>query len=122
MPFDGETFDKPDPIRDVLLKAADLIRTRGLAKHTQVDVAGGLCVLGAISVAIAGHVYLRGNGASKEACALHDDAFRRMQRVSAVGLPWVDDAFDFSYWNNSPERTAEEVIDALEKAAAFVPA
>ena len=122
MPFDGETFDKPDPIRDVLLKAADLIRTRGLAKHTQVDVAGGLCVHGAISVAIAGHVYLRGNGASKDACALHDDAFRRMQRVSAVGLPWGYDAFDFSYWNNSPERTAEEVIDALEKAAAFVPA
>ena len=94
-----------------LLKAADLIRRHGLAKHTQQDDKGSMCVHGALSIAIFGKPY---GDAEFNNCA----AARALQaELLARGIPSYKLNYHAAQWNNEPERTAAEVIEVLEASA-----
>ena len=104
MPFDGT---RPDEANLLLLRAADLIEERGHAKHALEDSRGGLCILGALRMADAGTTDLtapRSKGYHKA----------REKVSDKIGKG------DLASWNNQPERTQQEVIDALRAATAQV--
>lgn len=96
-----------------LLKAADVIRERGLAKHTLCDAKGGVCIRGAILVAMS---------ATPAPFPL---SWKMLDNINAEDFSQRDTAVrtylgsqvPTNYWNNHPERTKEEVIAALEGAA-----
>ena len=111
MPLDGTLWNEDARL---LLKAAGLVQTRGLAKHIREDDQGRVCLHGALSIAVNSgdidcqHVWLR---------VLVCDHLR------SQGLNKNDGVEDDDWavlWNNAPERTAEDVIQALEGAAARV--
>jgi hypothetical protein len=85
-----------------LLKAAQLIRENGLQKG-QLQGPDGYCLVGAIGTATSGlTLFVRGN----------DRYYAAINRVVAhLG----DDTL--FRWSDRPERTAQEVIDLLERAA-----
>lgn len=106
-----------EPWRDLLMQAANVIRQRGLAKGTQEDELGRVCLHGAINVALTGTSFDDDDDddpdcASSRACrAVYE--YLRLQGVSeALTSPGGS-----AYWNNRPERTKDEVIAALENAA-----
>jgi len=116
MPFD---LSPPEPtprtISTVLLKAAELIRTHGLAKFLRQDDAGQLCIHGAICMALYNNPY----GANRD-CDMYDPAQHKIGQLIRRELGHVSWPGDWgcAYWNNAPERTAEEVIAVLIKTAA----
>ncbi len=91
-----------EPWRKALRDAAELIRTRGHCKGDYTDASGALCLVGAIRV-VTGCGLAYESAASGECIAL-------TLRVAQT----IPDVLDF---NDAPERTAEEVISALESAA-----
>lgn len=95
--------------RATLLKAADLIRERGLAKYTQQDKNRSVCIQGAISIALSGRVHCD----NAEYCEATKILGRYLVARGERGASEKGNA----YWNNTPERTADEVIAALEGAA-----
>lgn len=102
--------------RGILLLAADEVRNRGLAKYTQMDRDGRVCLHGAVELARYGQVG-RGNNDriicdAFEALKIHLKEAHGFEYSAPVITEWG--AAD---WNNRPERTASEVIDALEGAA-----
>lgn len=98
--------------RALLLQAADIVRTRGLAKDTQEDEEGRVCIHGAISIARFGHPFHDEDG---HACK----ASRAVARyLNARGVPQELASNDgCADWNNEPDRTVDEVIEALDGAA-----
>ena len=109
MPFDSSPSENSTltDVQKVLLGAAQLIRERGHCKYVFEDVHGSLCARGAIAAAeCKTHWELPWPPAG---AALH---FART-------LTWheVDGVPDIGDWNNAPERTAAEVVAALEQAA-----
>lgn len=88
-----------DKTGKILIKAAELVAERGLAKGLRISN-GSLCAYGAIAMAVNGAAYC------DSGCAKAQDRMSNMLRL-----------YDFSVWNNEPERTKEEVIDALVAAA-----
>ncbi len=120
MPFDGKNFEMPaeattdEPWRLVLLEAAGLIRARGLAKFIQEDLDGTVCLHGAISIARFGYPY--GDDCGDAVACKATESVANFLRASGVGRDLVGGS-GCSRWNNLPERTADEVIAALEGAA-----
>jgi len=112
MPFDSKEY--LSPARRALLVAADLIERHGLAKLTQRDAEGRLCLQGAISVAATGKT----RQYTDIYCAASAAVYRYL---TARGVPDGDTYVNGSApWNNKPERTAAEVIEALRGAVAYV--
>jgi hypothetical protein len=97
--------------RSMLLKAAEIVRQRGLAKFTQQDKEGRVCVQGAISIAITGKPFC--SSYHEEYCEITRILARYLQDKGEVGAKESGNA----YWNNAPHRTAEQVIAALEDCA-----
>lgn len=87
---------------EVLRKAADVIREQGHCKGVYSTEDGRVCVYGAINTAAGHWPVFEGDD------YVVDTACRTLMRH-------LD--YDVVYWNDAPERTAEEVIAALEKAA-----
>jgi hypothetical protein len=115
------TIPIQDPATKLLRNAANLIRTRGLAKGIQQDYTGAVCLHGALFIADTG--FTQGNGptgfyrnATHDAAAKRLDAYLLGRVPSEQRCPWFDDIHQYSIWNNQPERTAEDVIAALENA------
>lgn len=106
---DGEVLTPVKPVDEVsfrLLRAADLLRHCGHAKGVIEDRAGRMCVVGAI-LSAANNKY---DGVTYSMCV------HRLERnlgLNTRGVSIVD-------WNNARERTADEVIAALEGAANHV--
>jgi hypothetical protein len=98
-PVEAEPFAEPDP---VLLRAAEIVRERGLCQGPW-RAGGPLCAAGAIGEAGSDHGLGR---AEMEARVLR---FARALGGSAVS--------DVHGWNDSPGRAAEDVAEALERAA-----
>lgn len=95
--------------RKALLKAAELIRTHGLAKWRREDECGRLCLQGAISKALTGDA--EGRDSDRATNAVH-------RHLIAMGVPReLTSPNGNAIWNNQPERTADQVINALEAAA-----
>lgn len=102
---------------EILAKAADVMRERGHVKLYLEKFNGGpVCLVGAINVAT--H--------DRAAWPNDDDDTARVRALARIVGEFVDDHND-GYasmgtlavvdWNNRPERTADEVIEALECAA-----
>jgi hypothetical protein len=91
-----------------LLKAAGLIREYGLQKH-HLEGPDGYCILGAIS-AITFDDYKA--VVSRVATHLRADQLEKIAQGNENNY-----YLSISQWNDKPERTAQEVIDLLERAA-----
>jgi hypothetical protein len=97
----------------VLLKAAELVRERGLAKYTQEANDGSICLHGALSIAATGRAYSGNREECGAALAVHKyllsiDVDENLTRPGGSAC-----------WNNQKDRTADDVIAALEGAVAF---
>src|SRR5581483_6582010 len=78
--------------RGVLLKAADIVRRRGLAKHTQEDERGAVCIHGAISIALNGETHCPQG---------HCEAGARLCNYLADrGEEWLRGKDGAAHWNN----------------------
>ena len=94
----ASTVGQHPPIGDGLRAAAERIREVGLAKGATRRADGSMCALGAIS-------WATGESGFARYCA------GRGLMLTVIGTEWVAE------WNDAPERTADEVIAALEAAA-----
>lgn len=102
---------KLEPWRETLLDAADLIDKRGHAKFTLQDDKGGLCILGAIAVATSGGIHTPLGQMTLDIC-------EKLARNSfTIGRDRDYCAAAVCSWNNSPERTKDEVVDELRRVA-----
>jgi hypothetical protein len=91
------------PAQQILWDAAQILRKHGHCKGAVMDEDGRYCWIGALDRA---H---RDSGLSLDD---YRDAFSQWDRCS--GAPNQHYAVR---WNNAPERTAEDVINAFERAA-----
>jgi hypothetical protein len=114
LPHDTET--EPNLSAQILLKAAHLIRRHGLAKYTQLDARGAMCIHGAISIAATGEKF---RNARPEVHAAEQYVYSYMR---SIGIELPDECPGIAGWNNKAERTAGEVIALLEGAAALAQA
>lgn len=99
---------------ETLRKAAQVLRERGLAKGYYRDESGCVCIKGALRIAHGGDVGLP---------ETFDDYVADLMVVARGVIPGTVNVGGFAHdaitvWNDEPERTAEEVIAALEAAAA----
>ena len=103
------------PTSEILNKAADLIEERGWVQGTGWgrDTAA-LCLEGGIAAA-AGIVRTLGNGFIYQGCPAYDAVCSYLNRHPRPRqYPVLDSLWD---WNDTPGRTAEEVIEVLRAAA-----
>ena len=88
-----------DEVGQVLLRAADILRESGWCRYRTRREDGARCAIGAIGEAAAGsgrkYIY----------------AYDRM--ADALGIRDIG----IGFWNDRPERTKEQVIEAFERAA-----
>ncbi len=99
--------------RNLLFRAADIVRERGLAKGTQEDYAGRVCLHGAINIAHYGQTDI---APKTSPICLAETAVR----IHLKSIGYIYDgpgSWGAGPWNNKPERTQAEVISALECAA-----
>lgn len=96
-----------DEVAGRLLKAAQALREHGWSQKMYQERDGRMCAVGAIMF-VDGHVPYSTEQASAGAMA----AYTRLQRVIGHTV---------QSWNDKPERTADEVIRALETAAWLSP-
>lgn len=115
LPSKPSYFPEPDAAGRILLEAAHAIRTRGHAKHGLTNESGGLCLTGAINVALYGHHTFRAERKTLPLTGRVADVLRLLGGERDVALRHSAAV----YWNNAPERTPAEVISALEAAAFY---
>lgn len=104
----------PNQAYFILHKAAYLIRKRGLAKGIQEASNGSVCVHGAISIAATGKPYKE---CSIATCNAEQYVYNYLIS-KGVSADYINPQ-GLAGWNNCFERTADEVIEALEGAAAL---
>jgi hypothetical protein len=101
--------DKPvelDETGRVLLRAAEIVRERW-CQGRYTDRFGGHCAVGAVAKASGAEVF-----ADQEFVILTESLSAALAQLAlALGGEWVPG------WNDTPGRTAEEVVEALERAA-----
>lgn len=105
-------YDTKREVSTLLRQAANEVRARGLAKGTQLDSEGRVCIHGAIRIA---------TSVATESAIVREADTRvcaYLTEVCGVGDKFVQGG-GAAWWNNMPERTAEEVIAALEGAASW---
>jgi hypothetical protein len=103
--------DKPvelDETGKELMRAAKLLRERGHCQFVAEDHEGRVCLAGAIILASGRQFHLLDGGLPDFVPALDRPSYKRLTR-SLGRSPWS--------WNDDRGRTAEEVIEALERAA-----
>lgn len=100
-----------DEVGRRLLRAAEIIRTRGWCQGTLFDINGAVCTLGAIQIArrdANGGFYYE----MPEYARVTEYVRENGGHVSGnEGLHYV------ARWNDMPGRTADDVINALTQAA-----
>lgn len=105
MPFDNVPQTETKPLTDAqktLLKAAEIVRERGLCQGTFIGRDGSICTVEAIWGATRGTENFV-------------PALRRFADFMGLGINRV------AVWSDAPGRTAEEVASALERAALSSP-
>ena len=101
---------KLNPVADVLMKAADLLVKYGHVKFIRGDFFVGMCALGALQAA-------QGEANHGWDTALTLQASRAVMDMLAVPSDMHYPHAALANWNNKPERTGQEVIDAFREAA-----
>lgn len=86
-----------DEVGQALLNAADVLRRDGWCQGESRDPQGRHCALGALMEAGSVTAVMRGGVRLKRSLGLEDTSV--------------------AFWNDRPERTKEQVIEALERAA-----
>lgn len=111
----NQNWNKSNRISDVLLKAASLLEQHGHAKKTMRATDGSMCAMGALWCADSGNTYtLKDRGLMDDAALAICKALNlQMDRADWRKPPVVA----IVQWNNAPERTGQEVIDAMRLAA-----
>jgi hypothetical protein len=110
-------------VPQTLHAAADAIETHGHTKGILLDEHGGMCANGAILRAL--DVEMIDHGHGTEVIGLHHKRPHFKAAVAALGsyLDLSDNPYKASdlipRWNNAPERTAQDVVEALRAAAAI---
>jgi hypothetical protein len=105
---------KLNPVADVLMKGADLLEKHGHTKHVRVGPDGTMCFLGALNAA-QGETSMMGPDTPLTKLASEATA-------KVLGLEHRHDGVEdyrhaVANWNNAPERTGRQVINAMRKAA-----
>jgi phage tail tape-measure protein len=104
---------KTNPIIKALYDAADIIEQRGLAKGIRQDSEGRVCLRGAISIAVNGRAF----------CVTEMDVWigGAVQRYLRQRLGYAPTSnWGCASWNNTPERTKDEVVAALRETASML--
>ena len=114
---------------DLIKRAAEIMRTRGMAKWVQVDRDGSVCVAGAMNMAAREHhaVYSAVSTPTWN-MPLHGNAWKMLDTVAREQYPdRVGDAAVLRYVqypvvdvNNHPDTTIDEMLLLMEKAAVRV--
>ncbi len=121
MPRDFSQVEVPvqeDEVCQVLRRAADVLRCAGHLKnalYVESPVAGPVCAMGAINRADHGSAKY-GFGEMSQTAARALSEFLGLEPWASADKEWRWSETVAS-WNNAPERTAAEVIAALEGAA-----
>lgn len=105
-------MSEPNEVAEVLRKALDVLRERGLAKRALEDSAGHVCSHGALDVACFGKAEVRPLTRSQSRQA----AAEILKAV--VGEQWPDRPGGILAFNNHPDTTQDDVERAFEKAIA----
>lgn len=92
-------------VSEVLDRAADVLEEDGWCQYSMHDELGRYCALGAIKAVTP----------DPDAFAERGYATRALRDYLSPTRP-----FQISKWNDNPDRTKEEVIDALQQAARLV--
>lgn len=98
---------------DVLLRSRDAIMDRGHCKGRFSDDEGRVCARGALLLAIGS---VRSNG-EPGYWGVHDIWFWNAEAYLKRHLGLDDADLAVPVWNNAPERTADDVLDAFFEAA-----
>lgn len=104
-----------NPVSDILLKAADLLEKHGLAKFQRMDINGSMCFLGAVQAAQFGISDQIKYGGDSDLTLEVSEAVASLLKLRKGHAPDTRQAV--ADWNNHPERTSQQVIDAMRQAA-----
>jgi hypothetical protein len=112
----GEPARPTDAIGELLWRAADLMESKPhLAKGALVDAMGNVCLRGAVLCAAHGHYWhLRDWWHDSLLREADNRVAKYLKLPGRLGMRSHPNTAD---WNNSPERTKEEVVAALRAAA-----
>jgi hypothetical protein len=99
-------------IGDILVKALDVINTRGWCQYRLRDEAGRVCAQGAVLEAMGLQALFNLCGPRRE---LFDGAIRVLGHHT--GADCWDNLGAITTYNNAPERTIEDIKTLFEKAA-----
>lgn len=110
---------KPNPVSEVLLKAADLLEKHGHTKNILKNSDGSMCFMGALNMAETGDAWFRNPELAVKAATITANMlgvkpvrhYLLSKNDPFIGVRAIVD------WNNAKERTAQEVIDAMRAAA-----
>lgn len=107
-----------EPWRQNLLDAAQLIRENGHAKGVFINDKGSLCARGAINQVRDGIArHSQGHGKEEEMLSKFLNLEERKNFCQCDICKPMRLPVAVADWNNAPERTAEEVISAMEACA-----
>ena len=96
-------------IAEDLRVAADVLERDGWTQHAPIDGAGRRCAAGALAWAVS-------NGVASYPSWLIGEALDRWRDAEEELRLQIDEE-SVMYWNDDPERTADEVVAALRAAA-----
>lgn len=114
------SHELPRTVQTILIGAAHIIRSRGWCRGTLLDEHGAVCLLGAIFEA--------GTGKSAAMFYSDDQCDALTHEVSEIVQRMINMRFrgtgeprlTIAGWNDQPMRTAEDVLNILDSAAAIV--
>lgn len=111
---------KLDDASRLLLRAADLIETNGLAKgklcENDAGILGAMCVRGALNYATTRYAF-GWDGAFDKGTPRHEAENRLANVLGLIPHLYTEAPGCLPLWNNAPERTASEVVSAIRRAA-----
>jgi hypothetical protein len=114
-----EGFVELEPWRRQLLEAADVIRQQGLAKGELLNE-DGYCSMGALNKVVNGssrYHYLQEGSSFRDVILSNQEATEKFADFLHLDREEMHAASAVAVWNNAKERTAEEVISAMEACA-----
>lgn len=99
----------------ILLHAADLLENSQLLKFERgFNPSTGFCLIGAINYALSGETY---GYTEEKAVKLTIEVGKTVNIEPGGDKMYSSPAQNAVQWNNAPERTKEEVVDAIRQTA-----
>lgn len=109
-----------DATSKLLLKAADLIETNGLAKGklctNETGNLGAMCIRGALNFAATRYAF-GWDGAFDDGTPRREAETRLANALGLIPHLFSPSPGALPLWNNAPERTADEVVRIMRRVA-----